>query len=217
VAILLTVEGSSEFILWRIGIELTNYVVGVADNLSTDAVTSAQLVSDLKETFQTVADRFTLIPEPDFSEQYNQLMALNITNNSNNQTYNQAVDIVAEMISETYVWVFENLGVEVPKNAADAKTGDEKLQAILSVFGTVFLYFFIAAGSTLILLSVMYYFGKTHKNRGELASIVFRFVIGVGLTLITTMWAAPGQTVLWNFIVSPWILPTVTLSYGLGE
>jgi hypothetical protein len=218
IGILLTTEGSSEFMLWRLGVELSNWATEKAVHSVENVETGKQLIDALKDTFTAVAQRFTKIPPLDYSSQYNELQALNITNASNNHTLEEAVGIVSEMLTDTYAWVFANLGVEVPANSqAEAVTGDDQLSEIVGVFNTVFLYFFIAAGGTLILLSVMYYFGKTHKNRGELASIAFRFIVGLGLALLATMQATPDSNALYAFIQSPWILPTVMLSYGLGE
>jgi hypothetical protein len=222
VGILLTVEGSSEFILWRLGIELSNWTTDKALNSLTYVETSQQLIDALNSTFITVSDRFTKLAPLDFTEQFDEIRKLNITSKSSDDVISEGVNIVNSMLTEIYAWIFENIGVALPKKdksggASEGVTSDEKLSEIGSIFGTVFLYFFISAGCVLVLLSVMYYFGKTHKNRGELSSIAFRFFIGVGLALIATMYAAPDGAVLSKFILSPWVLPAVTLSYGLGK
>ena len=63
----------------------------------------------------------------------------------------------------------------------------------------------------------MYYFGKRHNSRGKLVSILFRFIIGSALALLILMHVVQGGTAATNFVLSPWILPTVTLAYGLGK
>jgi hypothetical protein len=65
-------------------------------------------------------------------------------------------------------------------------------------------------------LSVMYYFTKTHKNKGELTSIIFKFIVSLRLAFLATMQIIPNNNVLYAFIQSPWILPIVMLSYRLS-
>lgn len=216
VSILLTVEGSSEFILFRLGIELSDWTAAKVQDSMDKAGNGPQLIQNLNDTFIQVSNRFTRVAPLDYDQYFNQLQALNITDNSDNSTLAQALDIVDVMVSNTYAWIFDNLDIEVPvKKVQSTVTGNGKLNSIGAVFGTVYLYFFIAAGCTLVLLSVMYYFGKTHKTRHEIISIVVRFIVGAGLALLTTMIVSPGSKVFGAFFLSPWILPTVTLCYGL--
>jgi hypothetical protein len=77
--------------------------------------------------------------------------------------------------------------------------------------------FFVAARLTSVLLSAMYYFRKRHKSRRELVSILFRFIVGSALALLVLMHVVHGGTAATNFVLSPWILPTVTLAYELSR
>jgi len=216
IGILLTVEGSSEFMLWRLGVELINWATNTAIQDSRNVQSTADLIKSLNETFITVSHRFTAVAPLDYSEQFKELAALDNSTAANAE--DKYLEVIQSMLSDTYAWVFENLGVEVPeKDASEEMSGEDKLNEISAVFTTVFLYFFIAAGCTLLLLSVMYYFGKKHKTRGELASVATRFVVGAGLALIATMYVPEDGVVLSKYIFSAWILPTVTLGYGLGE
>ena len=86
---------------------------------------------------------------------------------------------------------------------------------------TVFLYFFIAAGFTLIILAVLFWIGKRRKLRGEVLSVFVRIFVGVGLALVALM-ALPSlntgvDSSLGNYLFSPWMLPTVLLAYGVGK
>jgi hypothetical protein len=216
VGMLLTVEGSSEFILFRLGIELSNWTVAKVQDSMDRSKNGSQLIQNLNDTFIEVSNRFTRVEPLNYDQYFSQLRALNITDKSSNNTLAQALEIVDVMVSNTYAWIFDNLDIEVPeKEAQNTITGDEKLTSIGTVFGTVYLYFFSAAGCTLVLLSVMYYFGKTHKTRHEIISILARFIVGVGLALLTTMGVSPDEKVFSAFFLSAWILPTVTLCYGL--
>lgn len=173
------------------------------------------LYDSLQHDLHSIQNRFKgIIPFPDFSQQLSQVK--NITSNSTDAEIDRGVDAINDAFNDISVWIFKNFGVVVPEKELErANTNEERLEAIFSVFFTVFLYFFISAGCTLIILAVMYWFGKTHKDRGEYLSIVVRVVVGVGLALLSTMEAAPNATVLGRFISSPWVMPTVVLAFGL--
>ena len=68
--------------------------------------------------------------------------------------------------------------------------------------------------SAVIILGVLYWFGKSHKSRAEWASIFVRVIIGLGLALLSTMYDANSDP-FFNFVQSPWVLPTVALVFGL--
>lgn len=57
----------------------------------------------------------------------------------------------------------------------------------------------------------MYWFGKTHKSRGEYMSIGVRMV--AGCAVMVGLIAGTDLTIAVNFDFSSWIIPTVTLSY----
>ena len=118
------------------------------------------------------------------------------------------------------VFVCKNFGIEPPE---DTSPGGETNPAEL-YYGVydretvVYVYFFIAAGTTLLMLALLMFLGKREKVRGDYISVTVRILIGLGISFLALM-ALPANnftTDIGNFIFSPWMLPTVTLSYGLG-
>ena len=98
----------------------------------------------------------------------------------------------------------------------------EYVAGVGELFHTVFLYFFIAAGFTLIILAVLFWVGKRRKLRGEILSVLVRIFAGVGLALLALMALPSLQDVVNDssfdiYINSPWMLPTVLLTYGVGK
>jgi hypothetical protein len=80
----------------------------------------------------------------------------------------------------------------------------------------VFNYFYIASGVLLIALAVMYWFGKTHKLRGEYVSIAIRAFVGTGLTFACLSdWYGPFNAQ-FGFLFSAWHIPIVMVSYFIG-
>ena len=57
----------------------------------------------------------------------------------------------------------------------------------------------------------MYWFGKTHKSRGEYLSMLVRIV--AGCAVMVGLIAGTNLTIASNFDYSSWIIPVVTLSY----
>lgn len=226
IAILLTVEGSSQFIIWWMATDLSNFAINTIINVVSPDANVTALVSSLKEGVNHINTRFTgSVPVPDFNSTYTafiNLAAQNLTNTD--EVTQKSEEIAADFFGEVLVWIFENLRVEVPaKELSTAKTAVDKSIAIYSVFVVVFIFFFTAAGVTLIMLGVMYWFGKSHKTKGELLSIVVRVIAGIGLSLLSIMAALDSNDttntymIYNNFIGSPWVLPTVLLAFALGK
>lgn len=90
-----------------------------------------------------------------------------------------------------------------------------QLDEFVTLFNTVFYFFFIAAGCVLIVLGILYWCGKKHKSWGESASIVTRIVAGIGLGLVAVVHT--NTVALRNYILSPWLIPTVALTFFVGK
>ena len=141
--------------------------------------------------------------------------AANITrfNLSTTQGYNHIEDIYNDMFTSVSVFLFDNFDVEAPTDASTS-TEEATLNALFDVFVTVFLYYLIAAGCLLIVLAVLYWFGKTHKSRWEYASIAVRTAVGVGLSLVSISYLYNTGL---KLFVSPWMIPMVVIIYFIGK
>lgn len=152
---------------------------------------------------------------------------------------NEAWDLEDKIFFGVYDWFNNQFDIEAPESSTTtASTGNtsfaeatERLQeaeALFNVFETVvsftvipttiladvlpqFYYFFIAAGAFLIILAVMYWFGKTHKSRAEYVSILVRVV--AGLAVMVGLYSGTDTVLAGNFDYSSWLIPVVTLSY----
>ena len=111
--------------------------------------------------------------------------------------------------------IFENFGIEAPKSEGGQVDQSAKLAALFNVFGTVFAYFYIAAGAFLLLLGVMYWFGKTRKSMGEWVSILIRTVFGIGVALFC-IFTFSSSTAAAGFITSSWPILVVMIAYFIG-
>ena len=107
---------------------------------------------------------------------------------------------------------FNSFGVEAPESR-DAGSSESAADALQNIFNEVWVYFFLAGGGFLLVLAVMYWFGKTHKTRWEYFSILVRVVFGIGLCLGCLENWVDYNTTSANFVYSPWPLITMMLGY----
>lgn len=229
VAVLLTVEGSSTLILWNI---IQNLSIGLFYNLPlifTDDPTLGAKNVDVLVTY--INDQIVLFNEnfknSNISATYDytaDLAALkNISAPYNSTDWIDEASIIENKIFYgVYDFLYSQFNIEAPpsKTTEDPGTtnqlteaiakGDEA-SALFNIFNTVFYYFYISAGALLIILAVMYWFGKNHKSRGEYLSIAMRTV--AGCAVMVGLIAGTNLTIAADFDFSSWLIPVVTLSY----
>jgi len=76
------------------------------------------------------------------------------------------------------------------------------------------IYFFVAAGMTLILIGVLSLITVKNHKRGTFIRLGVFTVLGMGLAMLAIM----VKNSAWStFGVSAWILPVVVLCYAVGE
>jgi hypothetical protein len=94
-------------------------------------------------------------------------------------------------------------------------TDDEAaLKAIYAIFDVVVLYFFVCAGGMLLLLAIMYWFGKTSKTKYEFGEMINRTIIGFVIPVVGVTATLTNKTVTgFKFVASDWLIPIVLLGY----
>jgi hypothetical protein len=213
VAILLTAEGSTLLIIWNEIIQNQDWMVNnlwppgyfaTAQDYASSFLTN---LTDFENSFKTKY----LVDSYNYTAAAANLTHLDI---STDEGYNEAYNIYQEMWTAVEVFLFENFQVEAPSTLSPTASEDDKNAALSDVFWTVFIYYTIAAGCLLIVLGVMYWFGKTRKSRWEYGSIVVRIAVGIALTLvsISTLYMT-GLYLFW----SPWMIPMVVIIYFIGK
>jgi hypothetical protein len=214
VAILLTAEGSTLLIVWN---EIAQDIDWMNNNLWDPAYfNSSQAYAESLLTNLTNFDNSFKVKY--LSDSYNYTSgAANFSqlNFATTEGLNKAEDLFSDMYYKVLVFLFENFNVEVPEDQAGFDLSEqEKLAALISVFSTVFLYYIIAAGCLLIVLGVLYWFGKTHKSRWEYGSIVIRVAVGTGLSLVSISYLFNTSV---ELFMSPWMIPMIVIIYFIGK
>ena len=85
----------------------------------------------------------------------------------------------------------------------------EDLTQTLKIYDLVFVYFFVTAGLTLIMMAILIALAKKGKCAGDYAAIVLRLVVGCGLAMISLV--ELNLAAKQNFLYSAWMLPSVCM------
>ena len=241
VSILLLVEGVSQISVWRKLIDQWDYLNNVIANIPNPADEEGigETVSQVNETMNQFFETFeeglgrTKYQTPDQTEHYQNLtwiyqswfendMNPNATyTNGTNTTIGDAIDDVwSDIFFDGASFAAANYGVEPPESLSEEASKSSQLLELLvnDTFTTIFVYFFICAGLSLILTSALFFFGKRNKVRGDFLNIFFRTLVGLGLTLLVIMNSLTSDAGVNNYDVfafGPWMLPTVTIALAV--
>lgn len=192
IALILTVEGSTALILWNIIVHSDNnwwarYPAFPWSDFPKLYTSAADVVSYTNGTITDFARSFkagALEKAVPYAENLTQILDLKPKFGSDDWN-EEAGEIISDLWIQVENFIFENFGIEVPEKdeqGVDSATAElAQNDQLFNVFGTVFTYFYIAAGSFLVVLAVMYWFGKTRKSRGEWASVGVRVFAGAGI------------------------------------
>ena len=228
VAILLTVEGSTTLILWNIIMNLTMWLFDTLPLIITDDPTLGfknvdVLVAYINDQIVIFNDNFknsNISATYDYSADLAALKNISAPYNSTDWI-DEAWVIEYKIFYGVYDFLYSQFNVEAPPSKTTENTGTNNLSeatakgneadALFNIFNTVFYYFYISAGALLVILAVMYWFGKNHKSRGEYLSIGMRTV--AGCAIMVGLIAGTNLTIAADFDFSSWLIPVVTLSY----
>ncbi|MCJ1383840.1 hypothetical protein MMC17_006954 [Xylographa soralifera] len=232
VCLLLLVEGQATLTVWLKIQDVANPVYPAAFNIPffnndsiTDPPTGAALTSyiiSLNSTLQGVFQNFkseqnaSLIPDG-----VNDVLESVKQGGYNESDFIYAINWV---YYQSYTGICGLFSIETPeKDSKGEETSDDAgaqaVNDIVNIFYTVYTYFFVAAGLTLIALTLLLRLGKREKYRTEMVGMAVRYLIGIGLALLALMnlpslenW---DNAAIYTYLYSPWMLPTVLLSYLL--
>ncbi|KAL9111309.1 MAG: hypothetical protein Q9227_004186 [Pyrenula ochraceoflavens] len=214
VAILLTVEGVTQFISWRIAYSSSDWALTKMGDSWLEAQTGKELTEKLESNLEDIKTRFHDAELPDFSEYFKA-----IANYTNTAAENDRVQpIIDDMQYSIFSWACKIFNIQpLEDDEKKIETPFDKFIAIFRVFRVIFIFFFACAGAVLVILAIMYWFGKSHKSRGEWLSVLVRLMVGVAVSLLAIMATESAFNNWVNFLSSAWILPTIVLAYGLGK
>lgn len=209
VSLVLLMEGTSRFVTWRNALVLVSTI--------TDEYT---IIYDKFNTTADIANALDVYSKKLLSSVKADLNVYNVTSfisdikKEKDPKSEKALSAVTALLGTLINATFKFFKIASSKNTA--KTNDKKvkdpiaeLDKVVKVFDLVFIYFFVAAGVTLIIMAVLIALAKKGKCAGDYAAIILRLVVGVALAMITVVKTNPNLQD--QFLFSAWILPTVLL------
>jgi hypothetical protein len=215
VAILLTEEGSSKFIVWWTLVQkypdlsaLQEYIkatmfgtngTAIPEGLNETTALLGHLVSPKHSSLATFN------PAPVFAG----VCDLNLTFEEKGTEMLSLVDEIWNSVPKHAFATSDTISAPM---IVHELVDPIQLPEFITLFDTAFYFFFVAAGCVLISLGVLDWCGKTWA---EMASIVTRIVAGIALGLVAVIHT--NAVAFKNYILSPWLIPTVVLTFFVGE
>ena len=221
VAILLVVEGVAQLCVWR---KLIDLVSSLSDKISAMGQMSSD--TDVADYLGTVMEDFFKpfeensghhkVAKPNITSE---LLELSEASESN---ATKALELMQSIVAKGVTFAAENFGIEPPEKSKEKAESEVEVMNSLTTetFTTIFVYFFMAAGLTLILTSALFLLGKRHKIRADYINLVVRTLVGVGLSLLIVMGLSDNEKIAQMgaaFAWSAWVVPTVAIAFVAGE
>ncbi|KAL8769546.1 MAG: hypothetical protein Q9209_004477 [Squamulea sp. 1 TL-2023] len=185
-ALVLLMEGTSRFVTWRNAMEIVDYLYTGYDTIWE----STNSTSQLADAFSNVSSNLLKDVEADPAKT-NVTGYLDTLRNSGDASSDVAVDaayeILLTLVNATLKFFKIQAAQKTTKDpiVGEAKDPDSDLGNALIVYDLVFLYFFVAAGLTLILMAVLMILNKKGRwVKGDVIGIAVRIIVGTGLALV---------------------------------
>lgn len=222
VALVLLLEGTSRFVTWRNATENMNLLITELGQVLQNSSDTAEVSLMLDSYVNSVADSNPELNDIIAAEKYksNISSAFDALAASVNLDSEQAINATREIFGLLLRSILKYFNLKGSKKdskinfSSDAvKDPFQDLESIDAVYDLIFVYFFVAAGCTLLMMSILIALAKKNKCLGDYAAIALRAVVGLGLAGVAGVKGNNEST--GRFLWSPWILPTVLLAIGV--
>lgn len=212
ISLVLLMEGTARFITWRNAIEVVDLLILRFDEIYSSSNDTSVLAADfsafskaLLKTVEADAGKFNVT-------QY--IYDLAAESEWDSDAAFAAVDgIFGTLINATFkffkIQASKKDLAQTPKDSTVKLDPLTDLYNALKVYDLVFVYFFIAAGLTLVMMAVLIALAKKGKCAGDYAAILLRLVVGCGLAMISIV--KVNTAAQQKFLYSAWMLPSVLL------
>jgi hypothetical protein len=212
-ALVLLMEGTNQFVVWRHVIELVTKYFSAIMAIS-DSSTLADLYTALNDTIYSAYESFPLSNDT-FTEA---LESLELFSPESNATTEQQEDGYESILLGIFKAVFDGFGFE-PPSEAEGESFDDIINSYYAVFELIFGYFFICAGIVVMghgVLSALSMHRDGFDNHWRrYVGIAANLLLGLGLTLLSIMVLNEDNAD--NFGESVWTLPLLVFVLFIGE
>ncbi|KAL9035058.1 MAG: hypothetical protein Q9180_005061, partial [Flavoplaca navasiana] len=205
-ALVLLMEGASRFITWRNAMEIVDHIYTRYDTIWDSTNSSTSLASQFQNLSTTIIHEAHADPVKYNVAGY--IHTLRMTGDASSEVaVDAAFGVLLTLIEAAQKTTREPL-------VGDARDAYTDLGNALTVYDLVFLYFFLAAGLTLILLAVLNILNHKGKwVKGDWTGLRVRVFVGMGsaFVILVKMDLDAEEVCLY----SAWMLPTVMLGSGV--
>lgn len=216
-SLILAMQGNSRFLIWKTGWDAYRLALQPAFASSPYLFNSSSAFVDSLRENLTTFDHYFIGHQ--FSDYYNfnpNLTYIEKLNWNSTSAKIKAMDLYEQIADAAVLFIFDILDVSIP----DFENGITNIQQLyeggLNVFVVTFIYYVVGAGAVLILLGIMFWFGKRRKSRFEWTSLILRIAAGVALIVITGTIAGTANGA-YDIVESNWTIPMVLITYALSE
>jgi hypothetical protein len=216
-ALVLLMEGINQFVSWRHIIEYISTTFTLLDSTYNNATATEQdIYNAWNATINFVTDNPSfLVTQDTWVNIQSSLWLLSPLSNTTNDQQSNATDNIQ---TQLFMTIFNGYDFEPPESDnSTPQSLDEVLNSYYSVFELVFGYFFICAGLILIAIGVLSWLsipkGKGRKSITSYISIISKFVLGLGLILLSTMVLTQAADYLGE---SVWTLPLLVFVLAIA-
>ncbi|KAL8883212.1 MAG: hypothetical protein Q9192_007352 [Flavoplaca navasiana] len=214
-ALVLLMEGTSRFITWRNAMEIIDDIYTRYDTIWDSINNTTSLASQFQNLSTTILHDAHADPV-----KYNVAGYLHTMRKSEDASSEVAVDAAFGVLLTLVNATLKFFKIEAAQKTTqqtplvgDAKDPYTNLGNALITYDHVSLYFFLAAGLTLILLPVLNILNHRGKwVKGDWIGLGARVVVGLGLAFVSLV--KMDLDVEEVFLYSAWMLPTVMLGLG---
>jgi hypothetical protein len=227
VAILLTAEGSRFLMLSRV----TSRISSAWGNLHPlhdypdwttffeGYLSPLEVVSDISEDIDTLFNmtfnpRTSLLSGHNYTQEFEGIKNIAQPFNSS-QWQNDASERINQLWSGVDRAIYSAFGMDVLEPPDHGPSSTEEVAYQLDGMDAVFLCFYIAAISVLLILALMSFLPRSDHNQIPWLAIWIKIVVGIAfLVPISSNWVRSGSK---EFLYSPWTPAVVLFGYFTGE
>lgn len=230
--ILLTVEGSTALLIWN---SCRGAIAWVIEDMlpsltqpilnpvtKKNFANAAEFVAQVNKTYWDTDERFYYKDlAVDYYPTFNDDLAkLNKTKASfGSDDWSAEVKPILEKMSNYFQYfIYQNFGAEGPYwKIKKEKDYAKKVNYYEEGYKFALMYYYIAAGALLIVLALLFWFGRQRKTKSEWTSIGIRILAGMGLPvmIVSPLMEKPGDDSTFRFEFSYLLIPIVSLAYLL--
>ena len=203
-------EGTARFITWRNALELVDVASHDFDKIYYSTNNTAVLASEFSDFAKSLLKTVDADAVKYNVTQY--IYDLRAESRLDTEAAYMAVDgIFGTLIKATfnYFKIQASKKSETQKDPSVRPDPLRELYNVLKIYDLVFIYFFVAAGLTLVMMAVLIALAKKGKCAGDYAAIILRLLVGSGLAMISIV--AVNSAAQQRYLYSAWMLPSVLI------